>query len=72
MGKLFILHNPFIYSDRGLIKKKSRIRETKHLSTDADSSTDAMGGWTKAKSATKKTFSCAAILDHFHTKRFKC
>ena len=27
--------------------KKSRIRETKHLSTDADSSTDAMGGWTK-------------------------
>ena len=28
-------------------KKKSRIRETKHLSTDADSSTDAIGGWTK-------------------------
>ena len=27
--------------------KKSRIRETKHLSTDADSSTDAIGGWTK-------------------------
>ena len=26
---------------------KSRIRETKHLSTDADSSTDAIGGWTK-------------------------
>ena len=23
------------------------IRETKHLSTDADSSTDAIGGWTK-------------------------
>ena len=34
--------------------KKSRIRETKHLSTDADSSTDAIGGWTKAKSATTK------------------
>ena len=33
--------------------KKSRIRETKHLSTDADSSTDAIGGWTKAKSAKK-------------------
>ena len=30
-----------------LKKKKSRIRETKHLSTDADSSTDAIGGWTK-------------------------
>ena len=27
--------------------QKSRIRETKHLSTDADSSTDAIGGWTK-------------------------
>ena len=27
--------------------KKSPIRETKHLSTDADSSTDAIGGWTK-------------------------
>ena len=36
--------------------KKSRIRETKHLSTDADSSTDAIGGWTKAKSAKKKLF----------------
>ena len=28
-------------------QKKSCIRETKHLSTDADSSTDAIGGWTK-------------------------
>ena len=28
-------------------KKKSRIRETKHLSTDADSSTDTTVGWTK-------------------------
>ena len=27
--------------------KKSRIRETRHLSTDADSNTDAIGGWTK-------------------------
>ena len=33
---------------------KSRIRETKHLSTDADSSTDAIGGWTKAKSEKKE------------------
>ena len=30
------------------------MRETKHLSTDADSSTDAIGGWTKAKSAKKR------------------
>ena len=36
--------------------KKSRIRETKHLSTDADSSTDAIGGWTKAKSEKKNFF----------------
>ena len=50
--------------------KKSRIRDTKHLSTDADSSTDAIGGWTKAKSA-KKNFFCAALLDHFQTKMFK-
>jgi hypothetical protein len=28
-------------------EKKTRIRETKHLLTDADSSTDAIGGWTK-------------------------
>ena len=37
-------------------EEKSRIRETKHLSTDADSSTDAIGGWTKAKSAKKNFF----------------
>ena len=30
-----------------LMIRKSRIRETKHLSTDADSSTDAIWGWTK-------------------------
>ena len=36
--------------------QKSRIRETKHLSTDADSSTDAIGGWTKANSAKKNFF----------------
>ena len=27
--------------------EKYRIRETKHVSTDADSCTDAIGGWTK-------------------------
>ena len=30
-----------------LALKKSRIRESKHLSTDADSSTDTTVGWTK-------------------------
>ena len=29
------------------LEKKSRIWETKHLSTDADSSTDTTVGWTK-------------------------
>ena len=29
------------------ILKKSPVRETKHLSTDADSSTDTTVGWTK-------------------------
>ena len=29
------------------VDQKSRIRETKHLSTDADSSTDTTLGWTK-------------------------
>ena len=56
-------------------EKKSRIRETKHLSTDADSSTDAIGGWTKAKSAKKNFFlrgnfrplsnKNVQMLDHF-------
>ena len=30
-----------------IIKKKSRIQETEHLLTDADSSTNTMVGWTK-------------------------
>ena len=29
-----------------IVIKKSRIRDTKHLSTDADSSTDTTVGWT--------------------------
>ena len=44
------------YKEKYSQYQKSRIRETKHLSTDADSSTDAIGGWTKAKSAKKKLF----------------
>ena len=58
-----------------MVLKKSRIRETKHLSTDADSSTDAIGGWTKAKSAKKNLFlrgdfrplrnKNVQMLDHF-------
>ena len=35
-------------------EKKSRIRETKHLSTDADSSTDTTVGWTKNTQKPKK------------------
>ena len=43
--------------------KNSRIRETKHLSTDADSSTNAIGGWTKAKSAKKTLAILYFIVD---------
>ena len=56
-------------------KQKSRIRETKHLSTNADSSTDAIGGWTMANSAKKNFFlrgdfrplpnKNVQMLDHF-------
>ena len=35
------------YCQLNVYNKKSRIRETKHLSTDADSSTDTTVGWTK-------------------------
>ena len=62
----------FNLKHKGDQRQKSRIRETMHLSTDADSSPDAIGGWTKANSAQKKTFFCGAILDHFQTKMFKC
>ena len=41
----FVAWGPLLYHSQK--KKKSRIRETKHLSTDADSSTNAIGGWTK-------------------------
>ena len=55
----------------GLHVKKSRIRETKHLSTDADSSTDAIGGWTKAKSAKKKTFFLRGDFRPLRNKNFQ-
>ena len=38
----------------GNYKKKSRIRETSNLSTNADSSTDTTVGWTKNKQKPKK------------------
>ena len=74
--------NFFLRDDfRPLPNKKSRIWETKHLSTDADSSTDAIEGWTKAKSAQKKNFFLRGnfrplpnknvqMLDHFFPKLF--
>ena len=45
LAKMLILHG-----DRTVINilQKSRMRETKHLSTKADSSTDAIRGWTKS------------------------
>ena len=41
-GVILRIYGPFPWNQKN--KKKSRIRETKHLSTDADSSTDAIGG----------------------------
>ena len=39
---------PLIWLNDGQkLPLKSRIQETKHLSTDADSSTEAIGRWTK-------------------------
>ena len=39
----FIRNKP-VLNPQGLLKKKSRIQGTLNLSTDADSSTDTMGG----------------------------
>ena len=41
------LGNPFFNFFFLNIDQKSRIRETNHLFYDADSSIDAIGGWTK-------------------------
>ena len=38
---IYVIH---LDSNKEKADKKSRIRETKHFSTDADSSTDAIGG----------------------------
>ena len=42
---LFSLKYPIL--EAFFVKENPAIRETKHHSTDADSSTDAIGGWTK-------------------------
>ena len=48
MYQLFLVEDIPLKLVEGEIQKlKSRIRETKHLSTDADSSTDTTVGWTK-------------------------
>ena len=41
------LQTPDFNKKNNTSTKKSRRRETKHLSTDADSSTDTKVGWTK-------------------------
>ena len=48
--------------------EKSRIRETKHLSTDADSSTDTTVGWTKN---TKNTIFLKNGKNHINCKNSK-
>ena len=42
-----IFHSSKFHESFQIFKKKYRIRETKNLSTDADSSTDTTVGWTK-------------------------
>ena len=44
ISKVITLVGTALIGKVNLYKKKSRIRETKHLSTDADSSADAIGG----------------------------
>ena len=47
-GHIVFYEQPLIKKTKKTISlKKSRIRETKHLSTGADSSTDTTVGWTK-------------------------
>ena len=50
-------------------QKKFRIQETKHLSTDADSSTDAIGGWTK--NTQKPDFFLKNGKNHSKTQKLK-
>ena len=50
MNKYNIISDNYFVSPHAVLYsliEKSRIRETKHLSTDADSSTDITVGWTK-------------------------
>ena len=44
---LCVMQFAYVSGHNGPKRKKSRIRETKHLSTNADSSTDTIVGWTK-------------------------
>ena len=49
--------------------KKSRIRETKHLSTDADSSTDTTVGWTKNTQKPKFFLKTDKIMQNAKTQK---
>ena len=51
------------------VVKKSCIRETKHLSTDADSSTDTRVGWTKTTQ--KPVFFFVNAKNHIKRKKIK-
>ena len=49
--------------------KKSRIRETKHLSTDADISTDTTVGWTKNTQKPKFLKKTEEIIQNAKTQK---
>ena len=54
---------------REALKKRSRIRETKNLSTDADSSTDTTVGWTKNTQKPKKIKKTEKIIQNAKTQK---
>ena len=49
--------------------QKSCIRETKHLSTDADSSTDTTVGWTKNTQKTQFCLKTEKIIQNGKTQK---
>ena len=50
-------------------KKKSSIRETSNLSTEADSSTDATVGWTKNTQKRKKNWKTEKVIKNQKTQK---
>ena len=54
---------------KDLLSEKSHIRETKNLSTDADSSTDTTVGWTKNTQKPKSFYKTEKIIQNGKTQK---